>query len=104
MGGEPQAMKMLPAAPGTCCMCATKHGEHDPHNYWSTFYQTRFKLKYGRDATQADATAHLDLDRLRAYVKALCERGIDVTVPPVDQRAIAEPYAESHPFGKERMN
>ena len=95
MNAESRTMKILPAAPGLCAMCATKHGEHDPHNYWSIFYQTRFKLKYGRDVTQADAIAHLSPARTKAYITVLVGRGIDVTVPPDDRRSIAEPYAET---------
>lgn len=64
-------MKLLPAKPGSCAMCATEHGEHDPHNFWSLFYQMRFRMKYGRDATHADCVAHLAADRQGAYQEAV---------------------------------
>ena len=91
-------MMMLPAAPGTCCMCAMAHGEHDPHNYWSVFYGVRFKLKHGRDATHADVVAHLSEEIQQLYREALAEAGRPWREPPEGVEPIAEPYAESQPL------
>lgn len=97
-------------------MCATEHGENQPHNYWSLFYGMRFKLRYGRDATHADAIAHLsaeyrtrahppgkvknmdalraDFDRLRReYKQFLAQHGRQWNEP--EGEPIAEPYAMS---------
>lgn len=109
-------MTILPAAPGLCAACATDHDEHTPHNYWSLFYGMRFKAKYGRDATHADAIAHLsaeyrtrgyppgkvknmpelraDFERMRnEYKRLLTKYGKTWTEPEGDP--IAEPYESS---------
>lgn len=114
-------MMMLPAKPGTCAMCATEHDESMPHNYWSIFYQMRFKAKYGRDATHADALAHLSAEyRTRAYESGqvknmgelqadfarvrdeykrhLTRHGEQWNEPADGTEPIAEAYAESDPL------
>lgn len=111
-------MMLLPAARGTCAMCATEHDEGAPHNYWSVFYQMRFQAKYGREATHADVIAHLTAEyRTRGYPEgavanmpelrqnfrqlkgiyqaALKENGQCWNEPPEGQEPIPEPYAES---------
>lgn len=88
-------MKMLPAAPGTCAMCATKHEDHMAHNFWSLFYGMRFKLKYGRDPTHADTVAHLTPAQQAAWRSALEQAGQKWTEP--EGMPIREPYAESDP-------
>lgn len=55
---EHRTMMLMPAAPGTCPMCAVKHKPADPHNQQSMFYQMRFKMAHGRWPTWADAVAH----------------------------------------------
>ena len=92
MQGE---VKILPAAPGTCAFCATAHDEQHPHNWWSVFYAMRFRLKWGRDATHADAVAHLPKPIRDAYRRVLAERGHRWTEPPADCGPVAEPYKES---------
>ena len=86
------SMKMLPAPPGTCVHCATKHGENDPHNWWSLFYGMRFKMKWGRDHTHADCVAHLPPECREAYREALREHGYEWTQ---NGEPIREPYAEA---------
>ena len=84
---------LMPAAPGTCVQCATPHGEHDPHNFHSLFWWIRFKMKWGREPTQADCVAHLpEVLRVR-YREILSELGFPWTQP--DGEPIREPYAES---------
>ena len=86
---------LLPAKAGTCHFCATAHGQDEPHNYWSLFYQTRFTLAYGRGATHADAVAHLP-DRLRdVYREVLSEAGQEWSEPGPGSKTVREPYAES---------
>jgi hypothetical protein len=91
-------IRILPAAAGTCAMCATRHEEYMAHNFQSIFYQIRFKLKYGRDATHGDTIAHLSPDEQanwrRAALPVLRQAGVEWTEPPDGDR-IAEPYAES---------
>ena len=87
-------MKMLPAEPGTCVHCATAHAEYEPHNYWSIYYQMRFKAKWNRAATHADCVAHLPKSSRSLYRRALEEYGYDWS-EPVDGEPLREPYAES---------
>lgn len=64
----------------------------------------RFKMKYGRDATHADACEHLRRETtadgfdkfVRQYIAALREHGKEWS-SPADGEPIAEPYAESDP-------
>lgn len=86
-------MRLLPAKPGTCVQCATEHGVHDPHNWWSLFYQMRFQLKWGRWPTHADCVGHLPKPRQRLYQAALAEIGREWS-EPADTPA-CEPYARS---------
>lgn len=114
---SPKKMRLLPAEPGTCAMCATAHDEREPHNRWSLFYQMRFKQKYGRDATDADAIAHLsaeyrtrayppgkvknmqelvaDFERLRGEYKSLLKEHGEEWTEPAGSDPIPEPYATS---------
>lgn len=106
MTDDTRSMKILPAASGTCCMCATAHGEYEPHNYWSLFYGMRFKLEYGRDVTHADAIAHLSggSSVRYCYKDVLAVAGRPWTEPPEGVEPIAEHYAESQPFSSEGKN
>lgn len=91
-------MMMLPAKPGTCAMCARDHPEELPHDLQSLFYGMRFKLKYGRDPTWADAAAHIAPDVRELWKTKLRELGHEWT--ECDD-PIAEPYAKSDPFRSE---
>ena len=84
-------MMLMPARPGACVHCATKHGEHDPHNFQSVFWGMRFKMKWGRDPTHADCVAHLSGERQTCYRAALVQLGIEWTEP--DGEPIREPFA-----------
>lgn len=84
-------MTLLPAKPGTCAVCATKHDEAAPHNYWSIFYGMRFKMAHGRDATHADCCAHMPENGRAAYRSVLGDFGKKWTDPPAGYEAIAEP-------------
>lgn len=55
---EKKFTMMLPAAPGLCPVCATKHEAGEPHDLHSLFYQTKFKMENGRAPTWDDAMAH----------------------------------------------
>lgn len=51
-------MMLLPPAEGHCRICAVKHGPQEAHNAHSLFYGMRFKMRYGREGTWADAVAN----------------------------------------------
>jgi hypothetical protein len=89
------SMSMLPARAGTCAHCASVHTPDFPHNYWSLFYQMRFRMQYGRDATHADATAHCDPDMISRYRIALSSVANLAWNSPPDCEPIAEPYVLS---------
>lgn len=61
--------KLLPAPPGTCPTCATKHEQHLPHNAQSLFYQYRFYSQRGRWPTWKDALEHCS-DETKAFWEA----------------------------------
>jgi len=90
------AMMLLPAAPGTCPMCATKHEPDWPHNAQSLFYQTRFNMEYGRSATWADALAHCAPAMTTEWRKGL-ESLHAWSEPPVGVEPIAEPCDRQSP-------
>jgi len=78
---------MMPAAPGNCQVCATKHTPDMPHNAQSLMYGTIFLSKHGRDVTWADAVAHCKKDVSDQWEKILKEKG--VWSEPKDGKAIA---------------
>ncbi|MFD3272663.1 hypothetical protein ACE3MS_21440 [Paenibacillus dendritiformis] len=71
-------MMLMPATPGTCPECATKHEPQLPHNQQSLYYQSLFYSVHGRWPTWDDAMAHCSLDVREVWTQALRERGIDV--------------------------
>ena len=80
---------LLPAAVGTCPLCATKHHPEQPHNQQSLFFQMRFHGLHGRWPTWADAIAHCDDDMRRVWTKALNDRA--AWSEPADGVVISEP-------------
>lgn len=93
MQAKPAAkMMMLPAKPGTCAMCATKHEEHLAHNLTSIFYLMRFQMKYGREPTWSDACAHLTEPQQARWREALERMGHEYTIT---ESPIAEPFCIS---------
>lgn len=70
---------LLPAAPGTCQECATKHEPYEPHNQQSLFYQYRFYDQNGRWPLWSDAMAHCSSLVRAAWKRELEKRGITVS-------------------------
>jgi hypothetical protein len=62
-------MTMLPPAPGKCPECAAEHGENEPHNADSIFYQLKFQAEHGRSPTWRDATAHMTEEDRKLWVE-----------------------------------
>lgn len=89
-------MMLLPAAPGTCPLCATAHEPHFPHNAQSLFYGMRFKMEHGRDATWADAVAHC-VAEMKAFWKGHLEALGNWSEPPEGVAPIAEPCDKESP-------
>lgn len=85
---------LLPPAPDTCPICATKHKDDQPHNGQSMYYQYRFYGQAGRWPTWADAIAHCS-ELVRAlWKRALVERGL-WTEPEAGVELVAQPPAEA---------
>jgi hypothetical protein len=84
-------LKLLPPAEGKCRICAVDHEPHFPHDAQSLFYQMRFRMRYGRDGTWADAAAHCPRQMRAAWRAMMEERGFAWTAPPEGVDAIAEP-------------
>ena len=87
-------MMLLPAAEGTCPMCATEHDPDWPHNGQSLFYNMRFKMKHGREPTWADALAHCSPAMQSAWREKLKEKGV---YGEPDGEPIAEPCDKQSP-------
>ena len=86
-------LTLLPVAAGRCAHCASLHGPDDPHDMGSVFYGMRFLTRHGRDATYADAVAHLSpLDR-ESHQAVMEHIGLTWTEP--DGEPISEPYVVS---------
>lgn len=71
-------MMLLPPAPHLCQICATEHEPHLPHNAQSIFYQMKFKMDHGREATWSDALAHCDREMKIFWKQQLAEHDIHV--------------------------
>lgn len=52
------ALQLLPARPGNCPECDTKHEPWDAHDAERIYYQFWFEGKHGRLPTWKDAIAH----------------------------------------------
>lgn len=68
-------LMLMPAKPGTCPECATKHKPEMPHNKQSLFYQMKFQMEHGRAATWTDAMSHCSEEMQAIWVKELRKRG-----------------------------
>ncbi len=90
---------IMPAKPGTCAMCARGHPPEQPHDLHSIFYGVRFKMKYERDPTWADASAHCTPEIRDQRKEGLRSCGYEWT-SPTDREPIREPYAMSDPSGE----
>jgi hypothetical protein len=66
---------LLPPAPGTCNVCATKHDEGQPHNRNSLYYQTHYLMTHDRNPTWYDAMAHCTYSTQQTWLRELKERG-----------------------------
>jgi len=95
---EKMNLRLMPARPGTCSVCATFHHPCHAHDLQSYFYGVRFKMKYGRDPTWADACAHLTEEQRRAWRSAMSDVGLEWSEPSYGD-PIADPYAVSDPWG-----
>lgn len=83
-------MMLLPPREGLCRICAGDHKPNMPHNAQSLFYGMRFKMRYKREGTWADAIAHCSVDMRIFWENGLRERGA-WTEPPEGVEPIAEP-------------
>jgi hypothetical protein len=87
---EAKPMMLLPPAEGNCRICAVKHEPHMPHDAQSLFYGMRFKMRYQREGTWADAVAHCPI-LVRAFWKEELRKGGHWTEPPQGVEPIREP-------------
>jgi len=88
-----QSFKLLPARPGACAICARDHSEYLPHDATSIFYMVRFRMKWKRDPTWADACAHLTDDERAEWKVAMKLQGVPWSEPTGDP--IREPYCKA---------
>ncbi|MBX3397511.1 MAG: hypothetical protein KF873_02110 [Gemmataceae bacterium] len=69
-------MILLPPAPHLCQECAVDHKPDEPHNAQSLYYQTKFRMEHGREATWSDALAHCNEMVRRHWLAELRKFGI----------------------------
>ena len=73
---ETKGFRLLPPFSDRCRICASDHMPEEPHDAGSLFYATRFRIRYGRPGTWADAVAHCP-DAVRAcVVPLLAQKGV----------------------------
>lgn len=84
------AMMLMPPKEGHCRICAVMHEPHLPHNAQSLFFGMRFKMRYGRDGTWADAVAHCSPEMQEFWRTALTSKGA-WTEPAAGVEVISEP-------------
>lgn len=86
------SMKLLAPPDGACRICARNpsHPPEQPHDAQSIFYGMRFRMRYGRDGTWADAIAHCDKHVRELWRDGLKKRGV-WTEPPAGVEPISEP-------------
>lgn len=88
---------LLPPKAGHCLMCAADHEPHLAHDAQSMFYQVRFKDKYGRFPTWADAVAHLPQKNQKQWLietrKVYVKHDLEFHELPEGVEPIAEGYA-----------
>lgn len=48
-------IRILPPIKGACRICAAIHAKGTPHDVHSLYYMIRFRQKYGKYPTKADA-------------------------------------------------
>lgn len=84
---EPAVVTIMPAAEGTCPVCATVHDPWEPHNAQSLYYQICFNSMVGRGATWADALAHCaEVVRVK-WTAELKRRGV-WSEPPAGEQPV----------------
>lgn len=69
---------ILPARPGACQECGSKHAPDQPHNAQSLLYQYAFYGREGRWPTWNDALAHCPDNVRELWVKALEAQGVSL--------------------------
>ena len=81
---------LLPPPKDHCRICAVKHEPNMAHDASSLFFQMRFRMRYGRDGTWADAIAHLSEESQKQWMQELIKRKL-WTEPREGESVIAEP-------------
>lgn len=71
-----EEIKVSPPRPGACKICAVKHNPAEPHDRDSLYYQNRFRKKYKRFPTWADAMAHCSQPVKARWRAKLIEKGV----------------------------
>ena len=72
------SMILLPPRADVCQECAVDHDPRLPHNQQSLYYQMKFKIEHGRDATWNDAMAHCTDDVKERWIEGLKIHGVEV--------------------------
>jgi hypothetical protein len=72
------SMMLLPPKPDVCQECAVDHDPRLPHNQQSLYYQMKFKMEHGRDATWNDAMAHCTEEVKERWIGGLKFHGVEV--------------------------
>ena len=60
---------------GSCPVCAAMHDPAQPHDRNSLYYRMKFRRKFGRFPTWADAMGHCDASVQEMWRRKLRERG-----------------------------
>lgn len=90
------SMTLLPPAPHLCQECAVDHEADHPHNAQSLYYQMKFKMEHGREATWWDAMSHCEPETQRLWMEGLRRHGVPdrLLAPPTPEVSTA---VSAHP-------
>lgn len=73
-----EKVRITAPVPGSCPMCATFHGNDEPHDLGSLYYQNKFYKIYRRFPTWADALWHCSASVKAEWKEKLKKSGIEV--------------------------
>ena len=71
-----EEIRVLPPRPGVCRECAAKHDPTEPHDRNSLYYENRFRRRYKRFPTWADAMAHCSAATQASWRAKLRKMGV----------------------------
>lgn len=70
-------IRIIPPTPGCCLTCYGHHGEREPHNRDSLWYQITFFAEHARYPSWRDAAAHCPEDVRERFLAEKKAEGLE---------------------------